>query len=90
MKRITLFLVLAVLTLASFTSYTLYSRGDVDQDGQVNIGDGSVTVVDAVMALDFVLVPDGANPYEFDAADMNQDGEVTVTDITDIIDIINT
>ena len=39
MKKKLLILVLAVLTLASFTSYTLYSRGDVDQDGQVGISD---------------------------------------------------
>lgn len=69
--------------IRNFHIHTGYMPGDVN-------GDGSVTVVDAVMALDFVLVPDGANPYEFDAADMDQDGEVTVTDITGIIDIINT
>ena len=37
MKKITA--ILLVLALASFTSYTLYSRGDVDQDGQVGISD---------------------------------------------------
>lgn len=42
MRIKTLLLVMVIggmLTLASFTSYTLYSRGDVNQDGSVNISD---------------------------------------------------
>ena len=41
MKKTLLVLLLAgtMLSLASFTGYTLYSRGDVDQDGRVGISD---------------------------------------------------
>lgn len=40
-KNVLCFLLLAgtLLSLASFTGYTLYGRGDVDQDGRVDISD---------------------------------------------------
>ena len=45
-KKSILLLLLAggLLTLASFTHYTLFSRGDVDEDGKVDIGDVSCLI----------------------------------------------
>ena len=44
MKKLSSFLVVLLLMLASFTAGIEYPRGDVSQDGQVNISDVSVLI----------------------------------------------
>ena len=48
MKKITSFLFVLLLMLASFTAGVEYQRGDVDQNGQVNIAD-VVTLIDYLL-----------------------------------------
>ena len=48
MRRISSFLFVLLLMLASFTAGTQYPRGDVDQNGQVNIAD-VVTLIDYLL-----------------------------------------
>ena len=71
-KRILLAL---ALTLAS-VSANAASRGDVNDDGEVNIAD-----VNAV--IDIILSGSGNI-----AADVNGDGEVNIADVNAVIDII--
>ena len=57
-----------------------YDRGDVNQDGKVNIADIVLTV----------RYCEGENPagFMFKAADINEDGKVDVKDVKLIVDII--
>ena len=59
-----------------------YLRGDVNNDGEVTIGD--VTVLIDMILTSYV------DPADFDRADVNDDGEVTIADMTVLIDIILT
>lgn len=56
----------------------LYQRGDVNQDGSVNIAD--VTAL-----IDYLLGDTSAAPAE---ADVNQDGIVNIADVTALIDLL--
>ena len=56
--------------------FTMYLRGDVNGDGEVDVLD--------ITALIDVIMNDGVNPR----ADVNEDGEIDVRDITALIDII--
>ena len=56
--------------------FTMYLRGDVNGDGEVDVLD--------ITALIDVIMNDGVNPR----ADVNEDGEINVLDITALIDII--
>lgn len=59
-----------------------YKRGDVS-------GNGYLDMVDVVLLQDIVLSNGaGATPYELDAADVDGDGAVTVSDVSELIDII--
>lgn len=68
--------------IRNFHIHVGYMPGDVN-------GDGRVSIVDVIIAQDIVLNNGvGSNAYEEDAADINQDGAVTIGDITDIIELI--
>lgn len=54
--------------------------GDVDCDGEVNIGD-------VTMLIDYLLTLD-ATGIDITAADCDQDGEVTISDVTSLIDFL--
>ena len=54
-------------------------RGDVNDDGQINIADIS-------MMIDYVL--GGDNDIYLDAADMDENGGVDIADVSDLIDYI--
>ncbi len=57
-------------------------KGDLNQDGVVN-------VVDAVRAINIIILrPPTPTPYERWAADMNDDGTVNVVDVVAIINVI--
>ena len=58
--------------------------------GDVN-GDGSLSISDAVVLIDFLLNSSGqANGEKFniDGADVNGDGRVSILDVTILIDIL--
>ena len=70
MKKTLLILLLAgtMLSLASFTGYTLYSRGDVDQDGRVGISDVIAgKSIDSDRTQGNVTIPAGVE-YEIEAS----------------------
>ena len=72
--------------LASFTPRSEYMRGDVDQNGQVTIGD--VTCL-----IDYLLNgtwgDEPATPYdEYQRGDVDQNGQVTIGDVTFLIDYL--
>jgi len=74
MKKISSFLVVLLLMLASFTAGIEYPRGDVDRDG-------AVTISDVTCLIDNLLkgVPEG---------DVDQDGSVNISDVTSLIDYL--
>lgn len=63
------------------TGSTAGIRGDVD-------GDGHVTMADVYSIVDFIM---GKNPSPFDEnmADVNQDDNINVADVTKTVEIIN-
>ncbi len=63
------------------TGSTAGTRGDVD-------GDGHVTMADVYSIVDFIM---GKNPSPFDEnmADVNQDDNINVADVTKTVEIIN-
>ena len=86
MKKISSLLFLLLLMLASFTTDVEYQRGDVNQDGQVTIGD--VTCL-----IDYLLNgtwEDESLPAtdEYQRGDVNHDGQVTIGDVTCLIDYL--
>ena len=72
--------------LTSFTTRAEYQRGDVDQNGNVTIGD--VTCL-----IDYLLNgtwgDEPATPYdEYQRGDVDQNGQVTIGDVTFLIDYL--
>lgn len=51
-------------------------------------GDGSVNVQDATIVVNYILGTDVNDEYDYSAADMNNDGEIDVFDVTKMIAII--
>ena len=78
MKRTGTLLIVLTLTLASFTAGAGTLRGDVDQDGSVNIND--------VTALINYLLSGNASGINIVNADSDQDGKVNIDDVTALID----
>jgi len=69
--------------IRNFHIHVGYMPGDVNGNGQIDIAD-------VIMAQDFVLNGcGGANPYEVDAADIDQNGMVSIADVSEIIDLMN-
>jgi hypothetical protein len=60
-----------------------WTLGDVDRDDHV-------TLLDVIAILDHLLIlgVDEADPYNIAAADVNQDGEVNVQDVSVLIDML--
>ena len=56
-------------------------KGDINQDGTVN-------VVDIVQTISFILGSSEPNDYQFWAADINDDGQINVVDIVNMVNII--
>jgi len=67
-------------TVADITSQFAHQRGDVNADGEVNIGD--------VTALIDLLLGGDADASTHLRADVNDDGEVNIGDVTALIDIL--
>ena len=59
-----------------------YRKGDVNGDGQVNLGD----VNQLVTWLSYGF--DGATDYQIAACDVNGDGQINLTDVTYLIDLL--
>ncbi len=78
MKRITSILIILMLTLALSTAEAGTLRGDVDQDGSVNI-------TDVTALINYLLLGD-ASGISIVNADSNQDGKVNIDDVTVLID----
>lgn len=57
-----------------------------NKKGDVN-GDGSVTVVDVTLLVDYILGKEN-DEFVIGNADVTKDGQVTVTDVTALVDII--
>ena len=75
MKKFSSFLFVLLLMLASFTAQVQeYQRGDVNQDGAVNISDVTA-LIDNLLA----GVPEG---------DVNQDGAANILDVTSLINYL--
>ena len=75
MNKLSSFLVMALLMLASFTAHAQeYPRGDVNQDGAVNISDVT-RLIDNVMK-------------GIEQGDVNLDGSVNISDVTCIVSYI--
>ena len=86
MKYFSSLLFVLLLMLTSFTTRAEYQRGDVDQNGQVTIGD--VTCL-----IDYLLNgtwgDEPATPYdEYQRGDVDQNGQVTIGDVTFLIDYL--
>ena len=86
MKYFSSLLFVLLLMLTSFTTRAEYQRGDVDQNGQVTIGD--VTCL-----IDYLLngtwSDEPAAPYdEYQRGDVDQNGQVTIGDVTFLIDYL--
>ena len=86
MKFFSSLLFVLLLMLTSFTARAEYQRGDVDQNGQVTIGD--VTCL-----IDYLLNgtwgDEPATPYdEYQRGDVDQNGQVTIGDVTFLIDYL--
>ena len=75
MNKLSSFLVMALLMLASFTAHAQeYPRGDVNKDGAVNISDVT-RLIDNVMK-------------GIEQGDVNLDGTVNISDVTCIVSYI--
>jgi hypothetical protein len=62
-----------------------YVRGDVDNDGEVTIGDVT-TLIDHLLTGNF----DDADGFSSDNSDADADGEITIGDVTTLIDFLLT
>ena len=69
-------------TVADVTSQYTLLRGDVNDDGEVSIGD--------VSALIDILLGGASDAATLKRADVNEDGEVTIGDVSALIDILLT
>ena len=75
MKKFSPFLIVLLLMLTSFTAGAQeYPRGDVNQDGAVNISDVTCLIDNLLSG-----VPEG---------DVNQDGVANISDVTSLIDYL--
>ena len=75
MKKFSSFLIVLLLMLTSFTAGAQeYQRGDVNQDGAVNISDVTCLIDNLLSG-----VPEG---------DVNQDGVANISDVTSLIDYL--
>lgn len=75
MKKFSSFLFVLLLMLASFTAHAQeYPRGDVNQDGAVNISDVACLIDNLLLG-----VSEG---------DVNQDGVANISDVTSLIDYL--
>ncbi len=82
MKKTSSLLIVLLLMLTSFTAGAETLRGDVDQDGRVNIAD--VTAL-----IDYLLTND-ATGISLANADSDLDGRVNIADVTEMIDYLLT
>ncbi len=64
----------------TWTFTVAIDRGDVNQDGQINIGD--------VPALASFILGTEKQTYSFSDADMNQDGKIQVNDLVLLVNVI--
>ncbi len=78
MKRATSILIILTLALALFTAEAGTLRGDVDEDGSVNI-------TDVTALINYLLLGDASGISKVNA-DSNQDGKVNIDDVTVLID----
>ena len=67
-------------TVADITDQYSYLRGDVNNDGEINIGDAS--------ALIDIILGSQADAATLMRCDVNGDGEVNIGDVASIIDIL--
>ena len=75
MAKFSSFLIVLLLMLTSFTAGAQeYPRGDVNQDGAVNISDVTCLIDNLLSG-----VPEG---------DVNQDGVANISDVTSLIDYL--
>ena len=75
-------LLIVLMMLASFTAGAENLRGDVDQDGRVNIAD-------VTSLIDYLLTND-ATGISLANADSDLDGRVNIADVTEMIDYLLT
>lgn len=73
---------------SSIQLVALSQASDMNTLGDVN-GDGSITVVDALMGSNYLLGYIEFTPSEFLAADVDGDGRISVFDILQIVDLAN-
>ena len=78
--NLTLYLSQGILVVDKWTEPVVVMRGDVDQDGEVNIED--------VTALIDYLLSGNASGVNMKNADCNEDGAVNIEDITGLIDYL--
>jgi len=74
------------LPMAGYFSFDAIA-GTPAEDGDVNL-DGSVNVLDIVVAVNHVLGIETISGYELEVADMNDDGIVNILDIISIVNLI--
>ena len=78
--NLTLYLEGGILIVERWTEPITVQRGDVDQDGNVNISD--------VTALIDYLLSGNADDISLDNADCDQDGNINISDVTSLIDYL--
>ena len=70
-----------IIVTGYFTIIPLQIAGDVT-------GNGSVNVQDATIVVNYILGTDVNDEYDYSVADMNNDGEIDVFDVTKMIAVI--
>ena len=78
--NLTLYLEGGILIVERWTEPITVQRGDVDEDGNVNISD--------VTALIDYLLSGNADDISLDNADCDQDGNINISDVTSLIDYL--
>ena len=81
MKKISLFFVFLMMSVASFT----VAAGN-DVHGDLN-GDGKVSITDVTTLINYLLSGD-VTPFDDIAADVNEDNNITISDVTSLINLL--
>ena len=58
-----------------------YERGDVSGNGRIDIGD-------VPLLIDYLLTGEGLDEFQLSAADVDMDGDVSISDVSTLVDML--